>query len=155
MVDRSTHADRPYGGIYVKDNAGATTLTASGVHVQVEVFSVNGESDGMTPDHTQNHITILRTGRYLVIVSAAIQNTAGVAHEVHFDVAINNRNATFDSLHSDRTLGAGTDKGSFSMNGIVVLTAGDTVELWAATERALASTVVFEDISLNIYWAGN
>ncbi len=158
MVTRAIHLDRPYGEIYVKDNAVATTLpdsTGGPNHVQIESFAVNGEFIGMIPDHTENHITILRTGEYQVNISTAILNSAGASHRIHVDLFVNNGATEFDATHGHRTLSAGTDTGSFSMNGMVKLTTGDTVEIWAATERTANSDVIFEDVTLSVHWVGN
>jgi hypothetical protein len=47
--------------------------------VQVTAFDTNGASNLMTPDHTNDHITVIAPGDYLCAVSIGADSQAGSA----------------------------------------------------------------------------
>jgi hypothetical protein len=145
-----------FGEIYVKDNAVTTTLN-SAAKVQVTVFASNGESNGsITPDHTNDHITVGVDGKFLVMVSLSFKNNAAQSHLVSIGVFSNNGVTEFPNIHSDRSLTGGSgDVGSVSLSGIISVSLGDTIELWANTDVAADRSVTFEDISLSIIQVGS
>jgi hypothetical protein len=143
-IKKATHGD-----ISAKDNVTETAIAEIGTFVQVTIFETNGTSYQMTPDHTNDHITVLQTGTYFVAVSCTIESVAGGAIEVDFEVAKNNNAEMFDNLHFHRRLaGGGADIGSASCSGIVSLTAADTLECWIANDTSTANIVV-SDITLS------
>lgn len=139
-----------YGCMSVEDNDVAVTLNAAAV-VQITDFSVNGPSNETTPDHTNDHITVVQAGDYLVAVSATIINDAAQSHTIHIGLHTNNGANEFGNVHAHRTLtGGSSDVGSMSLSGIVTFAAEDTVELWADTDFAGDRDVIFQDVSLVI-----
>ncbi len=143
-----------YGEIYAKDNTTQITLN-SAAKVQVTIFDTNGESENMTPDHTQDHITVNKRGKYLVTISTAVVNVAAQAHVITLIAYINDGITSFDNLHAHRDLtGGGGDKASISISGIINLAVGDTIELWADTDDAGDRNVIFEDITLSVVLLG-
>ena len=139
-----------YGEIYVKNNTTNTTLN-SAAHVQVTVFDTNGRSNRMTPDHTNDHITVDNSGIYLCIVSLAMDNIAAQAHEVTIDVFKNNGATVFANLHSNHHLDGGAgDTSSLTISGLIFCDAADTIELWADTTTASDRAVNFEDITMSL-----
>lgn len=144
-----------YGEIYVRANAVATNVTVAGTYVQFLGFANDGESNNATPDHTNDHITITKAGRYLVTVSIHVESTgAGGADEFGFEVRKNNGAVIFDNMHAHRQMaGGGTDVGSVGMNGIVDLAVNDTIELWVTNEDS-TDDVLIEDCTLSIVQVG-
>ena len=142
---------RIFGEIFVKDNAAATILNSVGGIVQVAVFDTDGISNGaVTPDHTNDHITAGKDGKYRVTCSISVQNAAGASNIIDVSIFKNNGTTKFLNCHAHRTLSAGTDIGSITMQGMIDLLANDTIELWADTSRAVDTNVIFSDITLNI-----
>lgn len=140
------------GEIYVKDNAVNTTLNSTGGKVQLTIFDTDGLSNGsVTPDHTNDHITIGKSGYYFVSISMSVGNQAGASNIITASLWKNNGATEFTNVHANRTLAAGTDIGSITMSGIIDGTANDTLELWVDTNRAFDTDVLFEDVTLSIY----
>ncbi len=143
-----------FGEIYVKDNASATTLN-SAAKVQVTDFAVDGESNGMTPAHGQDHITVDTAGRYKCTVSMHVNNNAAQTHTVDVSVWKNNGATEFLNCHAHETLTGGSgDIKSLPMSGIIDLAATDTIEIWADTSDAADRSVTFEDITLSLVGIG-
>lgn len=141
-----------YGEIYVKDNATADTI-ATGTPTQVLRFDTNGQSNGTTPDHTNDHITIDNSGKYLVTISCSFSGTGSVNWQ--FDCYKNNGDTIFNNLHTDRKIGAAGDVGSISMSGIVDLTATDTLELWIQQDSGVNKDITVQDCTISIVQIGH
>lgn len=84
------HAFGCMNGSDVASSLGLTG-TGQGNKKQVTAFSVNGPSTpSVTPDHTNDHITILAAGYYKVDVVLAVSSGAGTAFSGAFSVYKNN-----------------------------------------------------------------
>lgn len=142
-----------FGEICAKDNATPMTLN-SAAKVQVTIFDVDGVSNNMTPDHTNDHITVTKAGMYLCTVSMAVENGAGASHKVDASVWKNNGATEFINTHTHRDLAAGSDVGSMSLSGIIDLAVNDTIEVWLDTDRGSDSAVTVEDITLSLVMVG-
>jgi hypothetical protein len=141
-----------YSGISVVDNAVVTAIGVMGTAVQVTVFDTNSPSNGITPDHTNDHITIPAggTGDYMIWVSATVNSVAGPGSRFEMTVQKNNGTSNVGALHCDRNLGGGgTESGVVSMSGIATLTAADTLEVWIENETGTENYVV-QNIDLSI-----
>ena len=146
----------PYAGIYCHDVGATLTIAASGWanKVQVTQFAVNETSNLMTPDHTNDHITVVKTGVYLVTASICASSTGGTSYEIAFGCWKNNGATEFENLHVHRTLsGGGGDIGSMTISGLVSLTAADTLELWAANITN-TNNIIIESITLSAVMVG-
>lgn len=137
-----------YGNIWIEDNGVATTIATVDVWVQVDVFAVNApSSSNITPDYTNDHITVDVAGTYLVSFSASFSGAAAnqtYEIEARYDNGVNRiRNS-----HCDRRVSS-SDVGSCSGMGIVTLAAASTVELWVKNKTTNAN-ITFEDVSLNV-----
>ncbi len=143
-----------YAEIYTQDNTDNTTLN-SGAKVQITDFDTNGLSNRMTPDHTNDHITVVHSGVYKCTVCIAIVNVAAQAQTIEVSAWKNNGATEFANVTAHRTLvGGGGDKGSMSLCGLISLTAGDTIELWANTGTAANRDVLFEDVTFTLMKMG-
>ncbi len=135
--------------ISVTDNVNPITL-AVGVPSQILDFDTNGPSFRATPDHTNDHITIVLTGDYLVVVSATVNSIAGAASRFELTVKKNNGATTIVGLHVDRNIaGGGGNSGSVGVSGIVTFTAGDTVEVFIENETNNQNYII-ENITLTV-----
>ena len=144
----------PYGEIWVEGNATSVTLNTAAL-VQITDFDTDGDSNQITPDHTNDHITVDVAGVYLCTVSMAVLNNAAQQHIVHFMIQKNNGAVAFENVHSHRTLSGGsTDIGSISLSGVITLSANDTVELWADTDAAGDRDVTVEDCTMSLVQIG-
>ncbi len=142
-----------YGEIWVVDNSTPVEIS-SAAHTQITAFDTDGESRNTTPENANDHIIVLIPGRYLVTVSAVVENAAGAGHTVHVEMKTNNGTVDYDNVHAHRTLGAGTDKGSLSLSGICNFSKNETVELWMTTTRGAGSDVIISDCNLSITQVG-
>ena len=120
----------PYAQIYEEDGASTLALAAQDTYYQVTAFSVDGESNNCTPDHTNDHITIVKTGMYKVAIDIGFSQTTAVSIEYDFHAQKNNGATDFVCTSCHRNSGGSSQVGSTSATGLISLTAGDTVELW-------------------------
>lgn len=142
-----------FGEISRTENATLTALTVS-TPAQYLFFDTNGPANGATPDHTNDHITVGKTGTYLIIVSISAESVAGSAYDVQFTVEKNNGATLVGELHAHRSFaGGGGDFGSVSLSGLAVLTAGDTIELWVENQTSNQDLRI-EDATLSITMVG-
>ncbi len=143
-------AGLPFGEIYVRGNAAATAIAVATTYVQFLGFGVDGESKNATPDHTNDHITIDKAGKYLVTLSLHCESVAGPAQVFAFEVRKNNGGTIFNNLHAHRQMtGGGGDIGSVTLSGIIDLAATDTVELWT-TNDTTDDNVLIEDCTMTV-----
>lgn len=143
-----------FGGISVEENSTQTSIVSSGVAVQVIIFDTNEAANGATPDHTNDHITVSKDGTYLVICSLTATSIAGPAAKFHFEAKKNNGTTHLSGIHADvDKAGGGNDTATVTMSGLVILSSGDTIELWVANETNTQNIIV-EDANLAITMAG-
>ncbi len=143
-----------YADMYVVDNTTPSVITTMGVAVQVTIYDTDGPFNSATPDHTNDHITIVKAGDYKINVSATVNSVAGSGSRFEMTVQKNDGAAALGGLHVDRHLdGGGVSSGSVSMTGIVTLALNDTVEIWIENETGTQNYVV-EDSDINIIQVG-
>jgi len=144
----------PYGEIYINDNTTATTLAAQDTWYQVTTFGYNGHSHRATPDHTNDHITILTDGKYMVNVSFSCQSAQSNAY--YFEVYKNNGATGHSNLENERQTGVANKPGSVSISGIADFTAGDTIELWVKRTDggAVSKSITLTHGSLSLFRIG-
>lgn len=139
-----------YAGISVVDNAVETAIAVAGTAVQVTIFDTNDPSNVLTPDHTNDHITIAEDGDYFIDVSATVDSVGGAGSVFHMRVQKNNGATEITPVHCHRNLsGGGGESGVISMTGIATLSASDTIEVWIENETNTQNYMV-SDISLNV-----
>ena len=143
-----------FGELSVESNAVETAIATAGTAVQVTVFDTNGESNGnVTPDHTNDHITVGVAGRYLITISVTINSVGGIGSVVEMTCKKNN-GASSILVHMDRNLaGGGGESGCASLSGIADLAANDTVEFWVENETNTQNYVI-EDCQMSVVQIG-
>jgi hypothetical protein len=140
-----------YGSISADSNATSTTFSGSSIDwsnkVQITVFDTNGaSSSGVTPDHTNDHITTVNAGAYFL--HASITFSGGSSNTYSFAFFKNN-GATQLGNRTTRKLGTGGDVGACDISAAVELNANDTIELWVQNEGATTAAVI-EDINFEV-----
>jgi hypothetical protein len=145
-----------FAEIYTHENAVVTELALQDTDYQVTVFSVNGLSNNMTPDHSNDHITVVAAGKCLCAVSISFQANQVNADNFVFHVKLNNGATDMDNLHSDRTTSTLQSFGSASLSGIIDLAANDTVELWVerTTGGGSSRDIVIRNVTLSLAQIG-
>ena len=149
-------AGLPHAEISVQGNAVETTFADAGQanKAQVTVFDTNGCSHNMTPDHTNDHITVLVEGIYACIISVSAASTGGDSDEIAMSLFKNNGATEFTNVHSHRIYSGGTgDKGSQSLSGLVDLAVGDTIEVWVWNEDD-DDSITIDDMTLTLIHIG-
>jgi len=138
-----------YGEIYTSGNSTVTVATDQNTWYQFLHFDVDGISQGMTPDHTNDHITVLEAGDYKIEATVSFSSDTGnTTYEIQ--VAKNNGATGFSNIHLERKLGSGGDIGAAQCGGMVTLAANDTIELWIQCTSAAATNPTIRDANLNI-----
>lgn len=143
----------PFGEISANDNVTVTSVSSAGF-TQVLIFDTDGASNLATPDHTNDHITVVKAGHYMVNVCATVTNQSGAGHKIELVVAKNNNAAIFGSLRRHRTLASGTDAGAVPICAHVALALDDTIEVWITSDSGSAKNIIVEDITLGLTMIG-
>ena len=116
------------------------------------LFDTNGESNGnITPDSSNDHITVGVSGRYLV--SYTWNGTAGSASKLNFHVAKNNMATSFNNTIGHILTVAGNN--NVASTAIINLSGGDTVELWVQRTTTGSNIAIdTEAVNLNVTQIG-
>ena len=140
----------PLGEIYIYNNSTGQTI-ATATWTQVTGLSV-GNSVNMTPNATEDHIEVEKSGIYFVTMSASFSGDGGVTW--FGGVFTNNGSVQYNNMHTHRKLGASGDVGSVSVSGIGNFNSGDTVELWFRHEAGVNKDIVVKDCTLSMVQIG-
>jgi hypothetical protein len=99
----------------------------------------------MTPNHTTDDIDVTNTGLYEVSFSCAFSGAANTTYHVQVRIDGTEQN----NLESIRLLSSGGDVGAMTITGLLSITAGDDVEVWAAADSD-SSSFVMEHANLSV-----
>lgn len=131
-----------YGSIYVKD---AVAGQVPGVTpVKLLAFTTNGLSNGLTPDHTNDRLTVpdaQSAGDYIVFFQCAFSGTNNATFQFEFYL-----NQVATGFKASRKLGAAGDVGSCSLIGLGSLVSLDEIEIFV--DGTAAASIVVEDAQL-------
>ena len=141
-----------YGEIYLNDASTAQSIPTGSTYTKITVLTSNGESAGsMTPDATNDKITITRAGKYKVIVtlnfSVGTLNTTwrgsvfvgGTEHsDIHFK-------ETFTALATTHTI---------TMSGIITATNSSDVDVRVRHDNGGSVDFTPEYGNMNITYQG-
>jgi hypothetical protein len=123
-----------FGEIWIEGIDHAIALAAQDVYYKVDCWSNepaeahNGESNGCTPDVTNDDIIILTSGIYDVRWDIAAYSAQKNTYEI--EVFKNDGATGFGNTENYRTTSVASAIGAFSGGGKCRFNAGDTVELW-------------------------
>ncbi len=144
----------PYADLYVVENTNATTITTINTWYQILDFNTNGVSNLMTPDHTNDHITIDKTGTYEIKASISLDGVGGGGDAYEVTVFKNNGATAIANVHGSTYLSGGSkNQMSLTISGLASLTATDTIEVWIKNVTG-TNNVIVEDITLSIVMIG-
>lgn len=137
----------PYGEISMYSNETADSI-ASGAYVQLTRFDTEGESNLTEADATENHIKILKAGKYKITMTSSFSGTGSVTWDG--GVFKNNGTVQLTNLQINRKLGASGDVGAVAIGGIADLSVNDTIEVWFKQSEGVNKdiTVVNNTLSL-------
>ena len=110
----------------IKTVDGSTPFAVSGTPVKLTTFDTNGTANGLVPDHTTDNITIDIDGIYFVSCNISFSGTLSRTFELHLRVDGVERD---EGIH--RKLGTGGDVGSTGFSGVVSLSAGVALTVFA------------------------
>lgn len=133
-----------FAEIYAHAVAADITSVAQNDWDQITAFDTDGENNGATPDHTNDHITIVTAGKYLASFHWCGHGPAA-AHDWAFHLAKNNGTTVFNSLQAHVTSPTTQKDTSISCTGILDLAADDTIELWVKRTSAGNNIVLTTD----------
>jgi len=157
VVFVGTGAGLAFADIYATDASDTITFALTGKvnKEQITSFTANGVSNNMTPDHSSDHITVVKAGMYLCKVSIhAVSVGAGGADNYGYSVFKNGGTVEFSNLHGQRDLaGGGGDEGSMTLSGIIDLAVSDTIEVWV-WNNTNDDSIVIDDINLALVQIG-
>ena len=91
-----------FAQIYDEDGASTLALAAQDTFYQMTAFSVDGQSNGATPDHTNDHITVTKAGKYLATINISFSQTTAVSIEYDFHIKTNNGTVDFPCVSAHR-----------------------------------------------------
>ncbi|MCK5611419.1 hypothetical protein KAR91_56635 [Candidatus Pacearchaeota archaeon] len=129
VVFRNDGTGLIFAEVYAHATADDITSEAINDWDQIVAFDTDGESNGATPDHTNDHITILTAGRYLVNFHWC-GNGPNTVEDWALHISKNNMDTNFSNLGSHFTSPSTQKEVSVSGCGIVDLAVGDTIEMW-------------------------
>lgn len=117
-------------------------------------YDANGESNGAIPDHTNDHITIARDGKYYVFCGFSARSANANTYEV---VVYLNGGTVSTHIHTHRTTSTAGRIGAFSASCILDLSVGDTVETWIIRldGPVAARTITFEHADFGLFKVGD
>jgi len=144
-------AGLPFADISVYNNGTADTIS-TGTWAQMTRFDTDGENNNCTPDHTNDHITITKAGRYMVNVSASFSGDPNITW--YGGVWKNNGGTQLQNMQIHRKLGAGGDVGCVSMSGIGDFAVNDTVEIWIRQDSGADKAITIVDCCLAVSQVG-
>lgn len=144
-----------FSQIYTQGGSSTLVLPAQDTWYQITAFTVNGDSNMATPDHTNDHITIPIRGRYLTQSSLAI--SSATTNEYVFEIQVSN--GGFGIVNTDgrrTTTNADEVYTTNGMSSIVEFWGAETVELWIKRidGGAVSSTIKIVDASITLNQVG-
>jgi len=129
-----------FGEVYYHGAGSDIVMAAQDTWYQFTGFDTDGVSNNMTPDHTNDHITVLKAGIYLLALS--ISTKSATADNYKIGVALNNGDTYLAVSDIHVTTIAGAKVEAAAVVALVTLAANDTVEVWAQRTRRLPPVLV-------------
>jgi hypothetical protein len=109
-------------------------------------WNTNGLSASVTPDYTTGKVAVANAGTYHVDLSISFSGTAtkNFVFEIYTDDISASPTPTATGFKLSRQLGAAGDVGSASINGIVNLSAGDSVMIYVSSTNSGTDILVHQ-----------
>lgn len=142
-----------YAEIYARDNSTESVITTQDVWVQVSVFDSVGAQKVASGDSSEDHVTVPFDEVCFIFCTVSMCKAVGGGDDTfEFEIRKNNGGTVFNNLAAIRVIDSGApgkDIGDLSMNGIVALSAGDTVEVWVRNTSS-DKNLLIKDINLSV-----
>lgn len=143
-----------YAEIHAHNVAADLALAAQDTWYQIAAFDTDGESNNCTPDHTNDHITIVEAGDYHISLS-----WSGHSHNLddyQIMVRFNNGTVACENITIHTTTAVAGRVVTSAAVGTCALSATDTVEAWAlrTTGAAVERTLTTDHITLVVVQVG-
>jgi hypothetical protein len=139
-------------GLIAQEGAATTVIATNSTDwtnkVQVTSFASDGSSnDVITPDHTNDHVTVNKDGIYRLMLTgiAAGGNNA----EYRFGIFVNNGATEVSLAHARIIMNGNGDNATIALQGYYVATAGDTFEVWVE-RQAGAGNIAIDNLYLSV-----
>lgn len=140
----ATSSSLDYGGLYSIHTDGVTIGTIGTTAKKLLAFSHDSPSNGITPAHANDEITILTTGDYFVPLTITFETSAvSDAGIYQFHVRVDGIESVI-GLH--RSMSGSSDVGSGAAQGILSLTAGEVLSVWVESDNGANA----DDIDINM-----
>jgi len=145
-----------YGTIY-SDGGSSSQVVASGVPEILDQFLTNGPStSGITPDQTNEKITIDEDGSFNVQVDLSFSGTNSSSWIVNLYANVNSGgSAAVPGVQFSRKLGTGGDIGAATFSCVYTVSGGDSVDLEVWIEGDGANTFLLEYGGLTVTGLGS
>lgn len=128
-----TDIGNKYGGIYSIDTDAATSTNIGTTPILFEGFSHNGESEGVTPDYTNDNITIDYAGVYSVLFTVSFStNSAADAGLYEFRIRKNGGETIIGAF---RQMSGTADTDSVTAFGLLDLAVNDVLTVYVESDN--------------------
>ncbi|MHA2066548.1 MAG: hypothetical protein ACXABY_19425 [Candidatus Thorarchaeota archaeon] len=144
-----------YGCINYHGAGSNTVLAAQDTFYQITAFDNNSASNGdVTPDHTNDHITVGKAGDYQIFLGISGRSAASNDYEI--SVFKNNGATRLTPISVHMTTAVAGRVQTASMLCFAALSANDTIEAWVQRTDggAVAKTFTTDHIVLNVKQIG-
>lgn len=144
---------KPYGEIWAENESGNITLTDQTTWYQYNQFEANGNSRGVTPDYTNDHLTIATPGIYKCCANIMFEGTQDEEYE--WEIQCNNGAVRHFQAHTGhKIVTTSTWQVASGITAFLSLNASDTVELWVRCTTAAGTFIRGRDVNMNVHLIG-
>lgn len=137
IIDYIDETARSYGELQISGGSTAQSLTLA-TEDKLDLWAANGESSSdITPDHTDDSITVANAGKYFVFFQASMTSDTNLP-VINFRAAVD---GTSTGPGCDRKIGTGADVGSASFATILDIAAGEKISINVTSSLSIDLTV--------------
>lgn len=129
-----------FGSIFVEENSAGTPQSIGTSYVKITQFDEDGSSQGTTPDHTSDDITIDNTDVMLFGASISFSGAAGVTYFIKIYVD----GSPIDGFTSKVYISNTDDIKALKISGIRAFTATEVVDIRVKADAASSDFLVHE-----------
>ena len=139
---------RSCGTVYTTGGSGSQSIGTTFEKI-TQIDSNGGSFGGVTPDAANNKISVSRGGSYMVSLQCSFSGSSNA----EYTVAVYVGGSATTGLQFVRKLGTGGDVGSASCMGIVPISAGQDVEIYAKADAG-SKDIDVSELQLSVFRLG-